>query len=79
MRIKKKYLTVFISILMLIILIQSVHATDDLFLTGIVRSIDSHSGIVTVDVKSEGCSGVRSFRFEDVSAFAYRIDKKISF
>lgn len=37
-------------------------ARDNLFLTGIVRSYDSNTGIVRINVTSEGCKGLREFR-----------------
>lgn len=37
-------------------------AQDNLFLSGIVRSFDSNSGIIRINVTSEGCKGLREFR-----------------
>jgi hypothetical protein len=37
-------------------------AQDHLFLTGVVRSVDSNSGIIRVNVTTEGCRGVREFK-----------------
>lgn len=37
-------------------------AKDNLFLTGTVRSVDSGSGIMRVNVTSEGCTGIREFK-----------------
>ncbi|MGQ9745068.1 MAG: hypothetical protein ACUVQV_03565 [Dissulfurimicrobium sp.] len=37
-------------------------AEDELFLCGIVKTIDAKTGMVTVDVKSDSCPGVRQFQ-----------------
>jgi len=42
-------------------------AQDHLFLTGIVRSFDSNSGTIRIDVTSEGCKGLREFKEPDGS------------
>jgi len=55
------------------------NASDELFLSGVVRSIDSLSSTVTVDVKSQGCKGVRNFEADDVSVFEHRLGKTVSF
>jgi hypothetical protein len=57
-----------------------VFGTDELFMTGIVKSIDRKTGIVTVDVKSETCRGIRHFKSEDASVVDdIRPGKKILF
>ena len=38
---------------------------DDLLLTGFIKSYDAGKGIVGVDVKSEGCVGLREFRIPE--------------
>ena len=38
---------------------------DNLSLTGVVRSIDSNNGIISLDITSEGCRGLRTFRVPD--------------
>jgi len=35
---------------------------DNLYVTGVVRSVDPGSGTVRVDVTSEGCKGLREFQ-----------------
>ncbi|OPY81022.1 MAG: hypothetical protein A4E64_00078 [Syntrophorhabdus sp. PtaU1.Bin058] len=35
--------------------------TDDLLLTGFIKSYDANKGIIRIDVKSEGCTGLREF------------------
>ncbi len=53
---------------------------DELFLTGIVKGIDQQTGIITVDVKSESCRGVRHFKLIDASSLKdTQPGKKISF
>jgi len=53
---------------------------DELFLTGIVKGIDQKTGIITVDVKSESCRGVRHFKLIDASSLKdTQQGKKISF
>jgi hypothetical protein len=47
--------------LMLVFVLSSM-AQDRLFLTGVVRSVDSISGIIRVNVTSEGCKGLREFK-----------------
>lgn len=59
--------------------ICSVNASDELFLTGVVRSVNSKSGMVIMDVKSEVCHGVRSFMVDDISILDGLTGKKISF
>ncbi len=77
---RKKYLMFFFSAVACSILdVQSVNAVDALYLTGIVQTINAHSGIVIVDVKSEGCCGIRNFRVYDVSTLGDIKGKTISF
>ncbi len=55
-------------------------SVDELFLTGIVKGIDQQTGIITVDVKSESCRGVRHFKLIDASSLKDSLPgKKISF
>jgi hypothetical protein len=44
---------------------QTGHAIDNLSLTGFVRSIDSGNGIISLDITSEGCRGLRAFKVPD--------------
>jgi hypothetical protein len=54
--------------------------TDELFMTGIVKGIDHRTGIVTIEVKSETCRGIRHFKPEDASTINdTQQGKKISF
>jgi len=35
--------------------------TDNLLLTGFIKSYDANKGIIRIDVRSEGCTGFRDF------------------
>ena len=37
-------------------------AQDYLLLTGVVKSVDSNSGTISINVTSEGCKGLRDFK-----------------
>ena len=55
-------------------------ANDNLFLTGTVKGIDDKTGIVTIDVKSRSCPGIRQFKVNDIKrADAGLIGRTISF
>lgn len=57
-------------------------AKDNLFLTGTVRSVDSGSGIMRVNVTSEGCTGIREFKVPENGAAdidATLIGKRVQF
>ena len=55
-------------------------SVDELFLTGIVKGIDQQTGIITVDVKSESCRGIRHFKLIDATSFKDILPgRKISF
>jgi hypothetical protein len=57
-----------------------VFGTDELFMTGIVKGIDHKTGIVTVEVRSETCRGIRHFKLGDASTIDdTQQGKKISF
>jgi hypothetical protein len=77
---KKQWWAFFILMLILLMFnIHSVNALDELFLTGVVKSINSHTGIAIVDVKSEVCRGFRSFRADDISELEGLEGERISF
>jgi len=56
------------------------YAGDELYLTGIVKSVDVNSGTIVVDVQSQSCPGLRRFSVEDASGLQ-RLKKgeKVSF
>jgi hypothetical protein len=61
---------------------QTSLALDNLSLSGFVRSIDSSNGIISLDITSEGCRGLRAFRVPDDAKGdldASLIGKKIQF
>jgi len=50
----------------LVFTVHSAYGADELFLRGFVKDIDYGSGLVTVDVTTDGCTGIRTFRVDDV-------------
>ncbi len=77
---EKKCWMLLISIVVFSVLsIHSVEAVDELYLTGVIRSIDLRAGTVTVDVKSRSCKGVRRFKFDNTIDMEGLEGKKISF
>jgi hypothetical protein len=54
-------------------------AVDELYLTGVVSTIDLRSGIVFVQVQSGNCRGLRKFRFDNTIDMEGLQGKKISF
>jgi len=58
---------------------RSVSAADELFLTGIVKSVDSDTKTVVVDVKSANCHGLTKFSIDNVAEFEDYINEKIDF
>jgi hypothetical protein len=65
---------------LLLSFVQISVAQDHLFLTGIVRSFDSNSGTIRIDVTSEGCKGLREFKEPDSSkADTDLVGKRIHF
>lgn len=45
--------------------IDTTMALDNLLLTGVVRSIDTVTGTIWIDVTSEGCTGLRGFKVHE--------------
>jgi hypothetical protein len=60
MRSRIGFCVVFLT-LMLVFVLPGM-AQDHLLLTGVVRSVDSNSGIIRINVTSEGCKGIRDFK-----------------
>jgi hypothetical protein len=57
-----------------------VYAGDELYLTGIVKSVDVNSGTIVVDVQSQSCPGLRRFSVEDASGLqGLNKGEKVSF
>lgn len=44
---------------------QEVFSVDELYLTGVIKSYHKEKGLIWVDVRSEGCKGLREFRIPD--------------
>ena len=59
--------------------VRSASAADELFLTGIVKNVDSNTRTVLVDVKSASCHGIRKFAIDNVSEFEDYINEKLDF
>lgn len=77
---KKKCLPALILFLAFSVLnICSVGAVDELYLSGFLKSVDTKSGKVVVDVKSQSCPGVRRFNFDKSADLEGLEGKKISF
>ena len=61
-------------------LISPSYALDEnLYLTGLIKSVDPLTGIAVVDVKNIGCAGTRSFRVDDVALLNDLQGEQISF
>lgn len=54
-------------------------ATDELLVSGILKSIHHTSKTITMDVKSEGCRGIRRFRVDDPSDLDGYQGKRLAF
>lgn len=78
---KEKYWFFLIFTLLFIIFCSTrpVHSEDELFLTGIVKEVDSKKGFVTVEVLSKTCSGIKTFQTEDIEKLSDSEGKKITF
>ncbi len=59
--------------------VRSVHATDDLYLAGILKSIDHDRKTVVVDVLSANCHGTREFSVDDPNELNFYLGKRIEF
>lgn len=65
---------------LLILSIHPVYAADELYLTGIVKSIDHNTRTVVVDVQSSSCHGTREFVLDEPAALLEPfVGKKIDF
>ncbi len=77
---KTKYWLIFIAtFLFLTFNLCAVHAVDELFLTGVVKKVDSIRGLVTVEVQSESCPGIMNFRVENGMDLEGSEGRRISF
>lgn len=58
-----RYLFIYLPFLFSLCMIpHEAFANDELFLCGVVKAIDARTGMVTVDVKSGSCPGIRQFQ-----------------
>lgn len=57
-----KVIVVSFCFLLALLLGDAVYAVDGLSLTGYVKSVDAANLTVTLDVKSESCRGIRTFK-----------------
>lgn len=64
---------------LLFLFIHPVYASDELYLTGIVKDIDHNAKKVVVDVKSSSCHGIRTFTLDDASKLDDFVNQKIDF
>lgn len=78
----QRYYRVFIFLAIVASLILTdfpVLAVDELYLTGILNSVDVKSGTVTVNVKSQSCPGPRRFRVENAADLEGEAGREITF
>jgi len=78
----KKMGIVLVSFALIAFCAQASLADDGLSLTGVVKSVDSATGMISVDVTSEGCRGVRTFKVPDTvkgDLNASFVGKKLNF
>jgi hypothetical protein len=61
----KKMGIIFVSFMFISLYTQTSVAVDELSLTGFVKSIDKTNGIISINVTSESCRGLRVFRVPD--------------
>jgi hypothetical protein len=52
---------------------------DQLQLTGTIKSVNAITGLVTVDVVSSSCSGMRIFKADKLEKLEAYVDQNISF
>jgi hypothetical protein len=77
---KTQYGVLFIlTVALLILYIHPVYAADELYLTGIVKSIDRNTRTVVVDVQSSSCHGIREFVVDAPAALDDFVGKRIDF
>ncbi len=78
---KTQYGVLFIlTVALLILYVHPVYASDELYLTGIVKSVDHNTRTVVVDVQSSSCHGLREFVLDEPAALLDDfVGKKIDF
>ncbi|HMK55144.1 MAG TPA: hypothetical protein VK448_00735 [Dissulfurispiraceae bacterium] len=68
-----------IGVLIVMTLPFVVLASDELNLTGVVKEVDARAGVVTIDVKSRSCKGIRTFKSDNIAIFDSQSGKIVSF
>jgi hypothetical protein len=63
--INKKMGIILISFALICLYVQTGFASDNLLLNGVLQSIDKGNGLVTFNIMTEGCTGVRAFKMPD--------------
>ena len=53
--------------------------TDQLYVTGIIKSVNPATGLVMVDVTSSSCHGMRTFKADNLDKLQAYIQQRISF
>jgi hypothetical protein len=52
---------------------------DQLQVTGVIKSVNAVTGLVTVDVTSSSCHGTRIFKADKVEKLEAYVDQRVSF
>jgi hypothetical protein len=68
-----------ITLLALTVSSQPANAVDELYLTGTIKSINASTGIVTVNVTSSSCRGMRIFKADKLEKLEEYVEQNISF
>ncbi len=78
---KTKYILSLLGmVVMLVVLSTAVAAVEDeLLQTGVVKSLNSMTKTVVIDVRSSSCRGTRTFTVAEPEAFEVLINKTIDF
>ena len=77
---KMKYFIVFIMLVGFVILSAgTLHAEDELSLTGVVKSLNIKTKTVIINVKSTSCIGLKTFAVDNADDFQDLVDQKITF
>jgi ribosomal protein S1 len=77
---KSRILIFFFSLGLALLVQIPAFAVDELTLCGIVYDIDQNNSMVSVDVKSENCRGLKQFKVRDFKMLAsFQVDKSRCF
>jgi len=52
---------------------------DQLQVTGVITSVNAVTGLVTVDVTSSSCQGIRTFKADKIEKLQEYVDQRVSF